>query len=277
MISVKSVTFSFGEKPVLNDINLFCGRGEIIGIAGRSGSGKSTLLNLLCGYIPVQAGVIQIDETTPRDAVRNKKVSYVFQNPTLLPWQKIKDNTLLPLRLGKKNYSPLRLKKKKSIFSLLKEFILKRHREKIGQLSAAERAMKLSHITEAAHLFPDELSGGMQTRASIARSLVYDPSVLLLDEPFSALDDIVKEQIYGDLQKVLKTLNSATVLVTHNLAEAVLLCDRVYVLNSVHQDSSSGNTITHCEVISLNRPRTLDLLEKPEFLLALKTIREKLQ
>jgi NitT/TauT family transport system ATP-binding protein len=115
----------------------------------------------------------------------------------------------------------------------------------------------------------------MQTRASIARAIVYRPNVLLLDEPFSALDDIVKESLYRDLQEVLADLNAATVLVTHNLSEAVLLCDRVYVLNT--SPEKTEHTIVHCEAIRFDKPRDMNLLGDPEFIAARKRIRENLE
>jgi NitT/TauT family transport system ATP-binding protein len=263
MLIAEEVNFSFNGTPILENISCRCAAGEVIGIVGRSGAGKTTLLNLMSGYLPLESGRISVDGVEPTRAAKLQRIGYVFQSPTLIPWLSIKNNTALPLRI----------RKEIGIVSSLAQ-MWRRRRDEVQQ-RAVNGALERAHIEHAASKIPKELSGGMQTRAAIARAIVYQPSLILLDEPFNFLDDIVKESLYKDLQQVLAEIKAAAVLVTHNLSEAVLLCDRVYVLNQ--SPGSSANTILHCEVISFPKPRDLDLLGDSKFFSARKRIRESVE
>ncbi len=262
MLAVRSLKFNFGVNPILRDIDFNCNEGEVVGIVGASGSGKTTLLNLICGLLRLQFGEILINGNTPVHAARSQQIGYVFQTPSLFPWLNIQDNTTLPLRLRKGNF-----------ISNLVERFLKRESDDIDEEHVTEKALRQSHILEAAKKFPADLSGGMQTRSAIARTIVYRPRLLLLDEPFSSLDDIVKERLYTELQEVIREIRCSTVLVTHDLAEAVYLCDRVYVLKKQGDEAA---TFVNCEMVNLPRPRTSELYGHPAFLKARLSIREGL-
>lgn len=249
-LKVHDLSFSFGDRPLLSHIGLHCGAGETIGIVGASGSGKTTLLNLIAGTLRSEQGAIEIDDLAPSEAVRRQRIGYIFQTPALMSWLTVRQNVELPLHL---------------------------HTSRMRSTAAAEvdAALAIAQIADAADKFPFELSGGMQTRASIARAIVYRPKLLLADEPFAALDDLVKESLYRDLQAATKLSEAGVVLVTHNLSEAALLCDRVYVL--ARDSDKSVSRIRHCEMIALPRPRIPGMMDDERFLTARRRIREALQ
>jgi NitT/TauT family transport system ATP-binding protein len=256
MLSVKNISFAFDNQSVLERINIECGAAETVGIVGQSGSGKTTLLNLIAGYIPWDGGAITVDGVPPVAAAREQKIGYIFQTPTLMPWLTVRQNVELPLRIrsAQRQNSNTRFP---------------------SEVQKVEDAMTSAHIAHAANKFPHELSGGMQTRASIARAIVYQPILLLADEPLSALDDVVKESLYQDFQEITAERRTATVLVTHNLTDAILLCDRVYVLGN--KDEGTPSTVVHCEQINLARPRTPEVLSDDDFLIARRRLREALK
>lgn len=251
MLHVNNLSFAFGEQTLLAQINLECGPGDVVGIVGKSGSGKTTLLNLISGFLVTAQGRVSVDGQAPRVAARQQKIGYVFQNATLIPWLTVFQNAALPLRLHAS----------------------KNGRRASGNVVAA--TLRRAHIADAASKYPHELSGGMQARAAIARALVYQPKLLLLDEPFAGLDDILKESfIYPELQELLATEQVATVLVTHNLNEALLLCDRVHVLRS--ENGHGPSRLVHLEEVLFDRPRNTALYESQQFMAARRRIREHL-
>lgn len=251
MLRIEHLSFWFGPRQILADISIDCGSGEIIGIVGRSGIGKTTLLNVAAGILPCQSGTVLVNRTAPRIARSSQKIGYLFQSPTLLPWLTCEQNVALPLQLRRNSSDG-------------------QHRTQAAVRAALERAQ----IAEARCKYPHELSGGMQTRAALARALVYEPGLLLMDEPFNGLDDLVKEKLCRDLQNVLADSHTASVLVTHNLSEAVLLCDRVYVLGT--ETPEGACRVLRCERIPFSRPRDTALLNEPEFAAARKRVREAL-
>ena len=192
-----------GTVEALRDINLTVGRGEFLTLIGRSGCGKSTLLNMIAGLLKPTAGEITIDDkpvTGPR-----RDVAMVFQRPALLPWRSVEKNVLLPAE----------------IFGWRKAEVQER----------AERLLELTGLDAFRKRLPHELSGGMQQRVSLCRALIQQPTVMLMDEPFSALDALTREELAVELQKIHATLRPTTVFVTHSIQEAVLLADRVVVLS----------------------------------------------
>lgn len=214
-----------GEDIVaLKDASLTIGDCEFIALVGPSGCGKSTLLRLIGGLLPLSNGTITIDGATvtgPRE-----DTGIVFQAPTLLPWATIKDNVLFPLSL-------------------------------MGKLQPDSKA-KASQLLDMVGLggfeqkYPRELSGGMQQRAAICRALLHDPSVLLMDEPFGALDALTREELTLELLRIWTERPKTIVFVTHSIPEAVLLADRVVVM------SPRPGQIVEIIDVPLSRPRSFD-------------------
>ncbi len=192
-------TYARTADPVLEGVDLDVAPGELVAIIGPSGCGKSTLLNLLAGLTDVTVGSIELS----RDDLRS---AYVFQNPRLLPWRSVRRNV---------------------------EFSL----EQVGVTGKdarcqAEAALDLVHLTGHGDKFPHQLSGGMQQRAALARGLALRPGLLLLDEPFGALDALTRSYLQEELLGIVAALGTTTLLVTHDIDEALLLADRVVVMSS---------------------------------------------
>ncbi|WP_262011964.1 ABC transporter ATP-binding protein [Micromonospora sp. Mcm103] len=210
----------------LSDINLTVRRGEFISVVGPSGCGKTTLLKILAGLSPKSGGAVRIagrDVTKPLP-----EVGMVFQAPTLLPWRTIFDNVMVPAEIQR--LDP------------------RRHRERAQQL------LDMVGLNGFEQKYPHELSGGMQQRAGICRALVHDPAVLLMDEPFGALDAMTREYMNVELLRIWQESNQTIVLVTHSIPEAVFLSDRVVVL------SPRPGRIAEVMDIDLERPRDLGVM-----------------
>ncbi|WBC07746.1 ABC transporter ATP-binding protein [Micromonospora sp. WMMA1947] len=210
----------------LSDINLTVRRGEFISVVGPSGCGKTTLLKILAGLSPKSGGAVRIagrDVTKPLP-----EVGMVFQAPTLLPWRTIFDNVMVPAEIQR--LDP------------------RRHRERAQQL------LDMVGLNGFEQKYPHELSGGMQQRAGICRALVHDPAVLLMDEPFGALDAMTREYMNVELLRIWQESNQTIVLVTHSIPEAVFLSDRVVVL------SPRPGRIAEVLDIDLERPRDLGVM-----------------
>ena len=200
-----SVGFPGGEQLVLSGVLLSIRHGEFVSFVGPSGCGKSTLLRLLAGLLSPSGGVLSRDESLRDGDVSH--IGFVFQHPTLLPWRTAAQNIRLPLELGR----------------------TRNHRElPDGQIT--QRLEQVGLAPSDAFKRPPQLSGGMQMRLSLARALATDPSVLLLDEPFAAVDDLLRLKLQEDIRRLHQECGLTTVLVTHNLQEAVFLSDRVFVL-----------------------------------------------
>ena len=210
----------------LSDINLTVRRGEFISVVGPSGCGKTTLLKILAGLSPKTGGAVRIagrDVTKPLP-----EVGMVFQAPTLLPWRTIFDNVMVPAEIQR--LDP------------------RRHRERAQQL------LEMVGLNGFEQKYPHVLSGGMQQRAGICRALVHDPAVLLMDEPFGALDAMTREYMNVELLRIWQESNQTIVLVTHSIPEAVFLSDRVVVL------SPRPGRIAEVMDIDLERPRDLGVM-----------------
>ena len=219
------------QVHALADIDLAVHEGEFLSVVGPSGCGKSTLLRLLAGTLPKTAGEIFLrgsPVTGPR-----RDIGIVFQTATLLPWRNVLQNTLLPVEV-----------------------------QNLDRKIYTERAHSLLHMVGLSGFerkYPLELSGGMQQRVSITRALVHDPAVLLMDEPFGALDALTREQMNLDLQRIWAAAGKTVFLITHSISEAVFLADRVIVMSQ-----RPGRIIAELK-ITFPRPRTLDVIGTPEF------------
>ena len=242
-----SLTFQTADGPVaaLSDINLTVARGEFISLIGPSGCGKTTLLRVIADLEQPTGGNILVNGLTPDEARRTRAYGYVFQAPALYPWRTIARNVALPL-------------------------------EVMG-ISASERAdrikrnLALVNLTGFERRFPWQLSGGMQQRASIARALSFDPALLLMDEPFGALDEIVRDHLNEQLLELWAKTQKTVIFVTHSIPEAVFLSTRIVVM------SPRPGRIIDVIDSDLPRDRTLDIRETPEFLKIAHRVRQGLR
>jgi NitT/TauT family transport system ATP-binding protein len=206
--------------------------GTFTTIVGPSGCGKSTLLHIAAGLVPYEEGTVRIgDEFVERP---NSGVGMMFQSPVMLPWRSVLKNMMLP-------------------FELLKL------EDESGYRERALRMLRTVGIDQFADAYPGELSGGMQQRAALARVLLTHPEVLLLDEPFSALDEFTRDALNMELLSLWSDLLPTVCLVTHNINEAVLLSDTIVVMSA-----RPGRILGEIEV-ALPRPRTLEMVTEPEF------------
>ncbi|MEV6349149.1 ABC transporter ATP-binding protein [Actinoplanes sp. NPDC051851] len=228
MIEIEAISHTFasrtGAVAALRDVSLSIGTGEFVAVLGRSGCGKSTLLRTIAGLLRPTAGRVLVDGAAVTRPSRD--VPLMFQRPALLPWRSVLDNVLLPVEFAGRRRAA--------------------YRERAAELLA------LTGLDGAERVAPAELSGGMQQRAALCRSLILRPRALLLDEPFSALDAITRTELAGELQRIHMTEGTTMVLVTHSIEEAVLLADRVVVL------SSRPGSVRRVLAIGIPRPRAAD-------------------
>ena len=225
-------------KFAVEDINLQLEPGEFIAIVGPSGCGKSTFMKLATGLKKPSRGEIHVDGKLVTGPLKISGMA--FQASSLLPWRTTLANVMLPLEIVEPFRSQMRAKRK--------EFEA-RARDLLASVGLAGYADK----------FPWELSGGMQQRASICRALIHEPQLLLLDEPFGALDAFTREELWCTLRDLQAAKQFNVILVTHDLRESVFLADTVYVM------SKSPGRLLHQRVIELPRPRDLEVTYTPEF------------
>src|SRR5437588_2451432 len=234
-LEVDSLSYVFpGAQPVeaLRDISFDANENEFVSVIGPSGCGKSTLLRLISDLLPVSTGQVRIGGEPSRAARRKREIGFVFQEPALMPWRSSVKNVKLPLEvLGRRG----------------------------GGSSSPLQLLELVGLKDFADKRPDQLSGGMRQRVSIARALTYDPRLLLMDEPFGALDQITRDEMNGELLKVWEQKQSTVVFVTHSIAEAIYLSDRVVVLGP------RPGTITDVIDVPLGRPRDPEMKRQPVF------------
>ena len=236
-VSISDVYKSFARdedgRNVLQDISLEIAHGEFICLIGPSGCGKSTLLRLIGGLLEPTSGSIRIDNLKPVEAQAGKAFGYVFQQPALLPWRTVRDNVRLPLEVNIQNNPE--------------------------NSHSVEELLNLVDLDRYANFYPSQLSGGMLQRVAIARALASGASLLLMDEPFGALDEITRASMAYELLRIWNTDKKSVVFVTHSISEAVTLSDRVAVMSS-----RPGHIVEMVE-INLPRPRTRSMEREPAF------------
>ena len=232
MIELAGVSKQFGgARPVISPIDLEIEKGEFVTLLGPSGCGKSTLLKLIAGLAAPSAGSIRVDGMTPKNA--REIVSFIFQDPTLLPWRNVLQNVCLGLEL---------------------EGVAQERRvKKAGEL------LELVGLADVLKAFPRELSGGMKMRVSIARALATSPQLLLMDEPFAALDEMTRDRFNEELLRLREEQKWTAVFVTHSVAEAAFLSTRIVIL------APNPGRIFETLPVDFALPRTAALRTAPEF------------
>ncbi|WP_367782313.1 ABC transporter ATP-binding protein [Mesorhizobium marinum] len=232
-ISRLSKTYARNELVALQGVDLSLYKGEFVSVVGSSGCGKSTLLKIMAGLLPPTTGRVML-EGKPVMGPR-PDIGMMFQQATLLPWKTTVENIVLPIEI---------------------------RNGKAAAKAATGRARELLQLVglgDFGNVYPGELSGGMAQRAAICRMLVADPAVLLLDEPFSALDELTRDFMNMELQRICMERQATAFLVTHSLAEAVILSDRILVMKP-----RPGRVVEEVPV-ELPRPRTLEMINTPRF------------
>jgi NitT/TauT family transport system ATP-binding protein len=220
-----------GSASAVENVSLTMGRGEFVTFLGPSGCGKSTLLKLVSGLTPASEGQVKVNGMTPVNA--RELMSFIFQDATLLPWRTVAQNVGLGLEL---EYAARALR-----------------RERVEQM------LELVGMQNVAHKYPRQLSGGMKMRASIARALVTRPRILLMDEPFAALDEMTRDRLNEELLRLYAEHKWTVLFVTHSVAEAVFLSTRIVIL------APHPGRIAHEVQVDLPWPRTAETRESIEF------------
>lgn len=236
MIEVRSVghvfsTTSKGAVTALADIDLDIREGEFLSVIGPSGCGKSTLMRIIAGLVQPTSGEVLVRGERVTGA--SKQVGIVFQQAALFPWRTVLGNVMLSAEMH----------------GLPADFAAQR----AGEL------LEMVNLSDAANLYPYELSGGMQQRAGIARALLHDPSILMMDEPFGALDALTRENMGLELLRLWEQSRKTVVFITHSVNEALFLADRVLVM------AARPGRVQELIEVSLPRPRDLDAMSTPEF------------
>lgn len=246
ILELKEVIKYYDSLPVLDKISFRAQEGEFVSLIGPSGCGKTTLLKIIGGLIEPSEGEIKIDGKPAGAALKRRQFGFVFQEPVLLPWRNVIKNIELPLEiLGNKNSK-----------SLSKDLL------KVVGLEGFE------------NYYPNQLSGGMQQRTAIARALVFEPRILLMDEPFGALDEIIRNYMGLELLRIWqaeKTKTSTVIFVTHSIPEAVFLSDRVIVI------SKRPAKIEKIIDIDLLRPRTTEMKSSKKYIELIECLRKVLK
>ena len=246
-ISALSLRFDTADGPVqaLSDVSLRVARGEFVSFIGPSGCGKTTLLRAVADLENPTGGSIRVNNMSPHEARANRAYGYVFQAPALYPWRSVAHNIALPLE--------------------------------IMGFSKAEREARVAKGLDLVNLsgfgakYPWQLSGGMQQRASIARALSFDPDLLLMDEPFGALDEIVRDMLNQQLLRLWDVTGKTVLFVTHSIPEAVFLSTHIVVM------SPRPGRIYDVIECNFPRDRALDIRETPEFLAIANRVRQGLR
>ncbi|MCD8500589.1 MAG: ABC transporter ATP-binding protein [Bacillaceae bacterium] len=203
LVELNEVTFKRGERTIFDRVNIRIPRGKVTGIMGPSGCGKSTLLNIIAGLDQATNGVVNVGATAISGPGPDRGV--VFQEAALMPWLTVLENVMFGLR--------------------------KKMNKKDAQTKAFE-FLKLVHLSKFVHSYPHELSGGMKQRVAIARALAMEPEILLMDEPFGALDEQTRSMLHKEVQFIWEQTRKTIIFVTHNIREAVLLSDKIILMGT---------------------------------------------
>ena len=227
----RSLTKRFGDLQVLRDISVTINDGEFVALVGPSGCGKTTFLRIVSGLEAAEGGTISVDDAVVTGPGRDR--GFVFQSDSLLPWRNVFDNTIVGLELA--------------------------GRIGVADLERTRKLLSLVGLAGFESYFPRQLSGGMRQRVNLARALAIDPKILLMDEPFSALDAQTREIMQSELQRIWEEGRKTVLFVTHQIDEAVFLADRVLVF------ARRPGRILEDVRIGLPRPRTLSTKREPAF------------
>jgi NitT/TauT family transport system ATP-binding protein len=248
-VDARGVSLTFhtrdGEVQALANVDLQISDGDFVSFIGPSGCGKTTLLRVIADLERPTKGTILVNGVTPEQARLRRQYGYIFQAPALYPWRTIERNVMLPLEIM--------------------GFDARERRER------TERYLKLVNLSGFERKFPWQLSGGMQQRASIARALSFDPALLLMDEPFGALDEIVRDHLNEQLLRLWDQTGKTVVFVTHSIPEAVFLSSKIVVM------SPRPGRIIDIIPCDFPRDRTLEIRETPEFLKIAQRVRAGLR
>ena len=235
VIEIRGVSKTYrtrdGNVPTLRDIDITVDDGELLVIVGPSGCGKSTLLRLVAGLLPPTSGDIRVEGKTVTKPFG--EVGIVFQSALLLPWRKVLSNIMMPVEVKGLARGPY--------------------------LERARELLKMVSLEGFEQKYPWQLSGGMQQRASICRALIHDPRIVLMDEPFGALDALTREKMNLELQRIHRETGKTILLITHSIPEAVFLADRVLVM------TQRPGRIADLLQIEFPRPRSLDVMTTEAF------------
>lgn len=238
----KTYTTASGPLPVLRDVTIDIKPGEFVSLVGPSGCGKSTLLKLIAGLIPLDDGTIRVGEQSPREGRRD--VGFMLQQSVLMPWRSVRENVELPFVIARDKGPHIRTR--------------------------VDQLLELVGLSHSADMNSWELSGGMQQRVAFARTLALDPRVLLMDEPFAALDEFKREHLGLEVAKMHEDLGKTSILVTHSIPEAVMMSDRIIALGARPGRVVGDITVT------LPRPRSAALIGTDEFQQIAQQVREAL-
>jgi NitT/TauT family transport system ATP-binding protein len=250
VVSLRDVNKAFGtaERPTtvaLKDVNLEIQPREFVSLIGPSGCGKSTLLRTIGDLIQPSAGEVTVNGKGAHEARMRREYGMVFQAPVLFEWRTVAKNVELPLEVMKV--------------------------PKAERAARAREMLKLVELHGFERHYPHQLSGGMQQRVAIARALAFSPGILLMDEPFGALDEITRERMNAELLRIWQNTGTTVVFVTHSIPEAVFLSTRVVVM------SARPGRITEVIPIDMPYPRTIETRESPRFFQLVTAVREGLR
>jgi NitT/TauT family transport system ATP-binding protein len=245
-----SVSYNLGEPPVLEGASLQMSRGEFVALVGPSGCGKSTFMKLMSGLLKADQGSVVVANQEVTRPLGN--VGMAFQNSVMLPWRTTLNNLLLPLEIARPHRETFR-----------------QNRE--AHANKAIELLSSVGLEDVAKKFPWELSGGMRQRASLCRALIHEPEVLMLDEPFGALDAFTREELWCVLRDLWQERKFTVLLVTHDLIESAFLADRVLVMSN-----RPGRVIMELE-IPFKRPRDLDIRFEKEFVDIVHQLRDQIR
>jgi NitT/TauT family transport system ATP-binding protein len=222
-LDVRHVAKYFGDLEVLRDISFTVGRGEIVALLGPSGCGKSTLLNMVANLESCDSGDILINEQPIRRYDQWQRLAYLFQEDRLLPWRSVRDNVMFGLEAQRVSRAERRRR--------------------------ADVVLEMVGLSAFAEAWPHQLSGGMRSRVALARSLVVEPEILLMDEPFSKLDPQTRTQMHQEVLRIQAMKNMTVLFVTHDVEEAVILADRIVLMEP------RPGRIREIDPVTLPRPR----------------------